>query len=148
MKKLFAILSCIFILACSNDVKNNEVIKVTVGAEPQSIDPSYLSAIDSMIYAVHIFEGLVTKDKENNIVGGVAESWEVSPDGLNIIFNLRDNAKWSDGKKVIANDFVYSFRRLVDPNTASSYSFLASPIKNADKIIFTVGKIKHFLRVK
>lgn len=76
MKKLFAILSCIFILACSNNINNKEVIKVTVGAEPQSIDPSYLSAIDSMIYAVHVFEGLVTKDKEGNIVGGVAESWK------------------------------------------------------------------------
>ena len=135
MKRLFSILSFIFILACSNNVNNNEVIKVSVGAEPQSIDPSYLSAIDSMIYAVHIFEGLVTKDKEGNIVGGVAESWEVSPDGLNIIFHLRDNAKWSDGKKVTADEFVYSFRRLVDPNTASSYGFLSSPIKNADKIM-------------
>ena len=140
MKRLFAILSCIFILACSNDVNNNEVIKVSVGAEPQSIDPSYLSAIDSMIYAVHLFEGLVTKDKEGNIVGGAAESWEVSPDGLNIIFHLRDNAKWSDGKKITSDEFVYSFRRLVDPNTASSYGFLASPIKNADKIM--AGKLR------
>nr|ADB22525.1 oligopeptide-binding protein 3 [Brachyspira pilosicoli] len=140
MKRIFAVLSCIFILACSNNINNNEVIKVTVGAEPQSIDPSYLSAIDSMIYAVHVFEGLVTKDKEGNIVGGVAESWEVSPDGLNIIFHLRDNAKWSDGKKITADEFVYSFRRLVDPNTASSYGFLASPIKNADKIM--AGKLR------
>ena len=58
MKRIFAVLSCIFILACSNNINNNEVIKVTVGAEPQSIDPSYLSAIDSMIYAVHVFEDI------------------------------------------------------------------------------------------
>ncbi len=64
-----------------------------------------------MIYAVHIFEGLTTKDKNNNVVGGVAESWEISEDGLSIIFNLRDNAKWSDGKPVTADEFVYSFRR-------------------------------------
>lgn len=137
MKKvlfLLLTLSTFCLFSCS--VKNsNDIIRVSVGAEPQSIDPSFLSAIDSMIYAVHTFEGLTTKDKNNNIIGGVAKDWEISEDGLTIIFHLRDNAKWSDGKPVVADEFVYSFRRLANPETASSYSFLISPIKNADKIM-------------
>ena len=138
MKKVLFILLTLTLFSCSNK-KSNEIIRVSVGAEPQSIDPSFLSAVDSMIYAVHIFEGLTTKDKNNNVVGGVAESWEISEDGLSIIFNLRDNAKWSDGKPVTADEFVYSFRRLANPKTASSYNFLISPVKNADKIM--AGKL-------
>ena len=136
MKKIiYLLLITILIIACSNKQSNNESIRVSIGAEPQSIDPSFLSAIDSMIYAVHVFEGLTTKDKDNNIVGGAAESWDISEDGLTMTFHLRDNAKWSDGKNVEASEFVYSFRRLADPKTASSYSFLITPIKNASKIM-------------
>ena len=137
-KTIYLFLISIFIftlIACGSKDKSNESIRVSIGAEPQSIDPSFLSAIDSMIYTVHVFEGLTTKDKDNNIIGGVAESWDISEDGLKMTFHLRDNAKWSDGKNVEAKEFVYSFRRLADPKTASAYSFLITPIKNASKII-------------
>ncbi|PCG20312.1 peptide ABC transporter substrate-binding protein [Brachyspira sp. G79] len=138
MKKIIYLSIIIILLllnACKNKDLSNESIRVSIGAEPQSIDPSFLSAIDSMIYAAHVFEGLTTKDKDNNLVGGVAESWDISDDGLTMTFHLRDNAKWSDGKDVTASEFVYSFRRLADPKTASSYSFLITPIKNASKVI-------------
>ena len=139
MKKIISLLVISILLfisiSCKNNQSNTDTIRVSIGAEPQSIDPSFLSAIDSMIYAVHVFEGLTTKDKNNNIVGGVAESWDISEDGLTMTFHLRDNAKWSDGKNVVADEFVYSFRRLADPKTASSYSFLITPIKNASKIM-------------
>lgn len=137
MRKIIFLLItvCLFLLSCGNDKSYVETIRVTIGAEPQSIDPSFLSAIDSMIYAVHIFEGLTSKDENGNIIGGVAERWDISKDGLSITFHLRENAKWSDGKNVVADEFVYSFRRLADPNTASAYSFLITPVKNADKIL-------------
>ncbi|MBW5389143.1 peptide ABC transporter substrate-binding protein [Brachyspira hampsonii] len=138
MKKIIYLSIIIILLllnACKNKDLYNESIRVSIGAEPQSIDPSFLSAIDSMIYAVHVFEGLTSKDKDGNIIGGAAESWDISEDGLTITFHLRENAKWSDGKNVVADEFVYSFRRLADPKTASSYSFLISSVKNADKIL-------------
>lgn len=135
MKKIIYLLLITILLISCGSKKSNDSIRVSIGAEPQSIDPSFLSAIDSIIYAVHVFEGLTTKDKDNNIVGGAAESWDISEDGLSITFHLRDNAKWSDGKNVEAKEFVYSFRRLADPKTASSYSFLITPIKNAAKIM-------------
>ena len=136
MKKLVYLLliSIILLISCMSNNHHGR-IRVSIGAEPQSIDPSFLSAIDSMIYAVHVFEGLITKDKNNNIIGGAAESWDISEDGLTITFHLRDNAKWSDGKDLIADEFVYSFRRLADPKTASAYNFLITPIKNASKVL-------------
>ena len=137
MRKIIFLLItvCLFLMSCGNDQDGVETIRVSIGAEPQSIDPSFLSAIDSMIYAVHVFEGLTSKDENGNIIGGAAESWDIAEDGLSITFHLRENAKWSDGKNVVADEFVYSFRRLADPNTASAYSFLIMPIKNADKIL-------------
>ena len=133
MKRILFLLLTFALFSCSVK-KSNDIIRVSVGAEPQSIDPSFLSAIDSMIYAIHTFEGLTTKDKNNNIIGGVAKDWEISEDGLTIIFHLRDNAKWSDGKKVTAEDFLYSFRRAVNPETASPMSYLMEYIKNAKDI--------------
>lgn len=136
MKKIiYLLLISIILLSCMHKNSSNEVIRVSIGAEPQSIDPSFLSASDSMIYAVHVFEGLTTKDRNNNIIGGAAESWDISEDGLSMTFYIRDNAKWSDGKDLTADEFVYSFRRLANPKTASSYNFLITPIKNADKIL-------------
>lgn len=135
MKKICFFLLLIFSLSCSNKKVSNNVIRVSVGSEPQSIDPTFVSAIDSMIYTTHFFEGLTTKDKDNNIVAGVAESWDISEDGLKIVFHLRDNAKWSDGKTVEASEFVYSFRRLVNPKISATYSFLMGSIKNANAIM-------------
>jgi oligopeptide transport system substrate-binding protein len=66
-----------------------------------------------------LFEGLVKSDKNGTIIPASAESWTISEDKKVITFYLRKNLKWSDGSKVTANDFVYSFQRLVDPNTAS-----------------------------
>ena len=76
------------------------------------------------------FEGLLNKDTNNNIIEGVANKWEISKDNLVYTFHLRDNAKWSDGKKVTAGDFLYSFRRAVNPETASPMSYLMEYIKN------------------
>lgn len=121
-------------LSCKSKEFRSDIISVNIGAEPQTIDPTLVSALDSIIYTTHAFEGLTTKDRYDNIIGGVAESWDISEDGLNITFHIRSNAKWSDGKPVTANDFVYSFRRATSPETGASYSFLMSPIKNAQSI--------------
>ena len=110
MRKIIFLLItvCLFLMSCGNDQDGVETIRVSIGAEPQSIDPSFLSAIDSMIYAVHVFEGLTSKDENGNIIGGAAESWDIAEDGLSITFHLRENAKWSDGKNVVADEFVYT----------------------------------------
>lgn len=81
-------------------------------------------------------EGLYTLDKDGNIIPAIALSDEVTNDGLTYTFKLRKDAKWSNGDTVTANDFVYSWRRLVDPETASEYNFImdVAGVKNAGKI--------------
>jgi oligopeptide transport system substrate-binding protein len=67
------------------------------------------------------FDTLLAIDKDNKVIPGAAESYEVSDDGLTWTFHLRDGLKWSDGSDLTANDFVYSWKRVADPNTAAPY---------------------------
>ena len=80
-----------------------------------------------------MFEGLYNQDAAGNLIPGVALSHTVSDDKMVYTFTLRDNAKWSDGKPVTANDFVYAWRRLADPATASEYQWFVEimGLKNA-----------------
>ena len=84
------------------------------------------------------FEGLYRLGKDSKITPGLATFEKVSKDGKTYTFTLRKNDKWSNGDPVTAQDFVYSWRRTVNPKTESEYSYLFSGIKNADKIV--VGK--------
>ena len=79
--------------------------------------------MDSSKIARDLFEGLYNQDSQGNLIPGVALSHTVSDDKTVYTFKLRDNAKWSDGKPVTANDFVYAWRRLADPATASAYQW-------------------------
>lgn len=119
-----------FLFSCS-DINREEAIYINVGPEPKTIDPALNSAVDGSVYIQHAFEGLATRDKDNKIVGGVAESWDISEDGLTYTFYIRENAKWSDGKKITADDFVYSWRRAVNPLTAAEYAYQFEPVLNA-----------------
>lgn len=135
--KLFYLFSyMLFILSCSKEPKNiiNE-ITVSVGGEPHSIDPTKNSYVDDMIYTSHLFESLTARDENNNIIPAAAESWISSNNNTVYIFNIRSNAKWSDGADVKADDFVYAWRRMVDPKNKAYYSILLNVIKNADDIM-------------
>lgn len=105
--------------------------------EYDNLDPQLLEGVDSSKLARDLFEGLYNQGPDGSIVAGVATSHEVSADNLTYIFNLRDNAKWSDGKPVTAADFVFAWKRAVDPATASPYSWYMElmSIENAAAII-------------
>ena len=94
---------------------------VQLGPNPETLDPALNSAIDGANTIITIFEPLLLVDENNEVVGGQAESWEVSEDGLTWTFTMRDGLKWSDGSDLTAKDFEYSFKRLADPNTAAPY---------------------------
>lgn len=106
------------------------------GAEPQSLDPHKIEGVPEANLARDQFEGLVNIDLNGEIRPGVAESWE-NDDYRVWRFNLRKDAKWSNGDPVTAEDFVYSWKRLVDPNTASPYaSYLQyAHVENVDDIV-------------
>lgn len=96
-------------------------LAVQVGPDPETIDPALNSAADGANMIMHAFETLLIVDKENKIVPGQAESYDVSEDGLTYTFHLRDGLKWSDGSPLTASDFVFSWKRLADPNVAAPY---------------------------
>ena len=118
-------------ISCSKGKNENGGIIVNLSVEPKTIDPSLNAQIYGVIYISHVFEGLTVRDRNNKIAPGVAEDWEISPDGKTYTFYLRTNSTWSDGKPVVAEDFVYSWQRQVDPKVASEYSYQHEPVKNA-----------------
>jgi len=96
---------------------------VSIGSQPETVDPQMNSAVDGANYIQHLFEGLMKRAWDGSgIVLGMAESYEISDDLVTWTFKLREDAKWSDGQDVTADDFVYAWQRFVDPATAAPYA--------------------------
>ena len=100
--------------------------------EPPQLDSTRVTDTISFRILGHAMEGLIRYDAKNQLVPGVAERWEIRPDGAT--FWLRENAQWSDGKPVTAHDFVFAWQSVVDPATASQYAFILYSVKNAEAI--------------
>jgi oligopeptide transport system substrate-binding protein len=114
--------------------------------EPATLDPNLMDAYTDMRIAVALYEGLTCFDEKTGAaVPGVAERWEVSPDGLTYTFHLRPTAHWSNGDRVTAADFAYSFQRILSPALGASYNYMLWPIKNAEA--FAAGRLKDFSAV-
>ncbi|PJI84655.1 oligopeptide transport system substrate-binding protein [Yoonia maricola] len=108
-----------------------------VGDESPSIDPGLVEDTDGADVVRDLFEGLYNQDATGNLVPGVALSHDVSDDGLIYTFNLRENAKWSNGDPVTAGDFVYAWQRAASPELASPYSWYIDlmSIENSGAVI-------------
>ncbi|MFM5290123.1 peptide ABC transporter substrate-binding protein [Aeromonas caviae] len=107
------------------------------GAEPESLDPALIrSGFPGEVVLVDLFEGLVSEDGQGMIVPAQAQRWETSEDGLVWRFFLRPQLKWSNGEPLTARDFVYAWRRLLNPAQASPSAglLLATGINNAQSI--------------
>jgi oligopeptide transport system substrate-binding protein len=103
--------------------------------EPASLDPAKAVGLPEIQVIRDLFEGLTNQDAKGNIIPGVATQWQTT-DNKTWIFTLRKDAKWSNGDPVTANDFVYSWRRLVDPKIGSTFAWFAelAGIQNAGAI--------------
>ncbi|WP_278496230.1 peptide ABC transporter substrate-binding protein [Pantoea vagans] len=103
--------------------------------EPASLDPLKAVGLPEIQVIRDLFEGLTNQDAQGKIVPGVAQSWS-SNDNKTWVFTLRNNARWSNGDPVTAQDFVYSWQRLVDPKNSSPFAWFAglSGIENAAAI--------------
>lgn len=132
--------SSLLISACSNhsskskEVSEKQVLNVTISEEIPSLDTAKSMNGTSEHVMQNIFEGLYVFDEKDNPVPGVAKSFEKSTDGKTYIFHLREDAKWSNGDAVTAHDFVYSWQRTVNPETASQYANMLYYMKNAETI--------------
>lgn len=100
-----------------------KTLAVQIGPDPETIDPSLNTTIDGANLILYGFETLLRFGKDNSIIPGQAESFDVSEDGLTYTFHLRDGLKWSDGSPLTAEDFVYTLKRMADPNTAAPYGY-------------------------
>ena len=156
MKKFLILILCLAVVfsftACGGGGGESSddgefVVTACIASEPETIDPGLISSVDGSTYTQHMFENLMkyvptdeTADDSGNVFMtkvdlGQAESYEVSEDGLVYTFKIRSDAKWSDGEPVKAQDWVYSWQRIVNPDTASDYGyFLDGVVVNAAEI--------------
>lgn len=124
--------------ACGNKHAQNadKTINYNLSAEPETLDPQIASDSPSLIAIGALFEGLVRLDPNGNAIPGVAVSWESNTANTEFTFHLRKTAKWTDtdSTSVTASDFVYAFRRALNPQTGSKTCSAMFCIKNARNI--------------
>lgn len=144
MKKVLAIIMAsvmvLALAACTDTTVDKDFeLNVNFASEPQTIDPALNSAVDGAVMINHMFEGLYKWVDDGNgnatLALGQASDVQVNDDKTVYTFTIREDAKWSDGKAVTANDFVYAWQRLVDPATAADYSYMADILLNANEIM-------------
>ena len=154
IKRILLLIIILFNISCGLELKNNKTLVLNLEGEPATIDPQKgvtndlidfngnpidSNRKDKILRAIStvnelISEGLLKKNKNNEIVGGLAEKWEISEDGLEWIFHLRDGIKWSNGDPITANDFKTGWIRALDPdNSEVETVYMLYPIKNAEE---------------
>ena len=115
------------------DSADGKVFRYAVNTLPTTLDPTKGQSIGDNEIQHAVTEGL-TRNTAGDVKPGIAESWDESEDGLTYTFHLRKDAKWSDGEPITATDFEYSWKRLVNPETASPYAFIGDCLKNGQAI--------------
>ena len=141
--------------ACGGDsrqvtVSEYQVFRQRIAADPGTFDPQLASVGEEISVVKQLFRGLFTYDKDLNVVAAVAvelptkENGGISDDGLTYTIKLREEATWSDGRRVTAHDFVYAFQRLFDPQAGAQgrYFSLYTAIKGADEASQGAGSIE------
>ncbi|MGC9943015.1 MAG: peptide ABC transporter substrate-binding protein [Verrucomicrobiota bacterium] len=137
---LLLLSACVLICGCSRHEPPADLTIIN-SVEPESLDPAIIVAQADMRVVQGLFEGLTRLEPvKARAAPGLAEKWEISPDGKTYTFHLRANLAWSTGEPITADDVVYSWIRALDPQTASRYAGQLYYIKNAED--FNIGKIK------
>ena len=140
---LSLILTVIYFTGC--DSNEAYVLYFELDTPPKTLDPQLASGTAEELLVKNIFEGLVRENANGEIVKGAAESYSVSDDGLIYTFKLREGAKWSDGKNVTSDDFIFAFNRAVDPKNVAPYASSLYGIEGAKSI--ATGKKRNGLGV-
>ncbi len=145
MRRFFASLGLIALLAGCDGARDRADLVFINGAEPETLDPAIITGQPEGRIVNALFEGLTSYNRSGQVVPGVAESWTISPDGRVYTFTLRPEARWSDGRPVTAEDFVRSWQRTLTPATGSAYNYQLYYVKNAQA--FADGEITDFTQV-
>lgn len=133
---LSAVVIVIAFLSCSRepDIKRPSDITVGLGADAKRLLPLLASDSASGQISGLIFNGLTKYDKDIKIAGDLAESWEVSSDGLQIIFHLRKGVRWHDGVEFTADDVVFTFHTVTDPKVPTPYGSNFGPVQKVEAV--------------
>jgi len=118
--------------------KAPQEFRFTLASEPPSLDPAIMTDAQSHIVASGLYEGITRLDPSGEPQPAMAKDWKISDDGKTYTFNLRDDAKWSNGDPVTAQDFEYSWKRVLNPETASEYAYMLYYIENGEQ--YNAGK--------
>jgi oligopeptide transport system substrate-binding protein len=135
MIRSLATAAAALLLVQATSAEAAHVLRRSLDSEVESLDPQKGIALYDVSVQHELLEGLTALDMDLKPVPGAALSWDVSADGLTYTFHLRPDGKWSNGDPVVAGDFVYAFRRGVDPKTGASDPLALRPILNAEAII-------------
>lgn len=115
-----------------------QILRVDIQGEPPTLDPNKAQDSNSLTVLRALHRPLVYINENLEVVDALAESHEISPDAQTLTFTLRD-AKYSNGDQIVADDLVYSWRRLVDPRTAAPYSYVMHEVKGGDELLALAG---------
>ena len=97
---------------CGEEVVTEEtVIRYNVGTEPETLDPALMTGIPESTMLLQMYDGLTRLDADNNPQAAIAESWDISEDGTEFTFHLREDAVWANGDPLTAADFEFSWKR-------------------------------------
>lgn len=141
MKPLHALITTTVLLAFTVSASAApQVLRRGNGPEVETLDPHKAQSVSTSNILRDLYEGLIEEAPDGALVPGAAQSWTVSDDLKTFTFQLRANARWSNGDAVTADDFVAGLRRSADPATGSQYSQMLAPIANAEAVI--EGKLK------
>lgn len=134
------LLSTALAAALSTSFSHAGTLSVGIVGDMASLDPAGINGASWENDVLQdIYEGLVTTSASGELIPGAASHWHVSPDGKTWTFTLRDDARWSDGTPVTADDFVLAFRHQLDPSVAASYANMFYPIRHAQEV--NAGKL-------
>ena len=132
--------SVALLVGCSRGHDRADVVIVN-GPEVESLDPALLTVQGDMRVGSALFEGLTRYDPQTAVATpGIAERWTISTDGATYTFTLRENARWSTGEPIVADDFLFSWRRLLEPGTGAEYASLLFYVRNGEE--FASGKTR------
>ena len=125
----------------SNGSAGASVLNLNIESEPPTLCSLDCYDVISMNVLRHVMEGLTRLDDDNNVIPGIAERWDVSEDELTYTFHLGD-VKWSNGEPVTADDFVFGWQKMLDPEYGAVYSYLYYDIKGAEDYNTGTGNLE------
>lgn len=120
------------ISGCSDEAMTDDTVRYALESEPSTLDPAKSTALSESNVELALFEGLTRLDEHEQPQPAAAKSWDISPDGTEYTFHLRDNLLWNDGTPLTAHDFEYAWKRVLDPQTASENAYMMYPLNNGE----------------